>query len=74
MAENIPPTPLPTDELHPPPVTERSSAPEAEEGRYEAVVERTAADSWLADNEQALASSNSFVACHGLPLARFRRF
>ena len=29
---------------------------------------------WLADNSDALDSSNAYVAEHGLPLARFRQF
>ncbi len=29
---------------------------------------------WLAENAAALASSNAYVAAHGLPLASFRQF
>lgn len=29
---------------------------------------------WLAENAEAIASSNAYVAAHGLPLASFRQF
>jgi antitoxin CcdA len=32
------------------------------------------AEVWLAENKDALASSNAFVERNGLPLARYRRF
>jgi hypothetical protein len=74
MTDNMPLTPRPTDEPQLPQVIGRSSAPEADDGSDEAVFARIEANSWLADNERALASSNSFFARHGLPLARFRSF
>jgi antitoxin CcdA len=32
------------------------------------------AERWLAENRQAIESSNAFVERHGLPLARYRQF
>lgn len=37
-------------------------------------VERTRAEVWLAENREALDSSNSYVDAHGLPLANLRPF
>jgi antitoxin CcdA len=45
----------------------------AEAGVAEAVA-RKRAESWLAENRDALESSNAFVEQHGLPLARHRNF
>jgi antitoxin CcdA len=45
----------------------------AEAGVAEAVA-RKRAERWLADNGEALESSNSFVEERGLPLARYRNF
>ncbi|NLC36469.1 MAG: type II toxin-antitoxin system CcdA family antitoxin [Alcaligenaceae bacterium] len=35
---------------------------------------RGMAERWLAENDEALRSSNDFVEKHGLPLAKYRRF
>ena len=45
----------------------------AEEGLREAV-RQARADRWRAENAEAIASSNSWVEQHGLPLARYRAF
>jgi antitoxin CcdA len=45
----------------------------AEVGVAEAVARRRA-EQWLADNGEALDSSNAFAEQHGLPLARHRNF
>jgi len=45
----------------------------AEEGLREAV-RQARADRWRVENAEALASSNSWVEQHGLPLARYRAF
>jgi len=45
----------------------------AEQGLASAIAERRAV-LWLAENLEALESSNEFVEQHGLPLARYRRF
>jgi antitoxin CcdA len=45
----------------------------AEQGLRAAVAEAKAA-LWQAENAAALASSNDWVAAHGLPLARHRQF
>lgn len=37
-------------------------------------VARKRAEVWLAENREALESSNAFVQAHGLPLARHRNF
>ncbi|MBA2960508.1 MULTISPECIES: type II toxin-antitoxin system CcdA family antitoxin [Ramlibacter] len=37
-------------------------------------VARKRAEVWLAENREALESSNAFVEAHGLPLARYRNF
>lgn len=37
-------------------------------------VARKRAEVWLAENREALESSNAFVEAHGLPLARHRNF
>jgi antitoxin CcdA len=37
-------------------------------------IARGRSEAWLAENKDALASSNAFVERHGLPLARYRRF
>lgn len=44
----------------------------AEEGVAASVV-RTPQERWLADNQDALASSNAFVERHGLPLSDYGR-
>ncbi|HET9646441.1 MAG TPA: type II toxin-antitoxin system CcdA family antitoxin [Burkholderiaceae bacterium] len=45
----------------------------AEAGVADAVA-RKRAERWLADNRDALESSNAFVERNGLPLARYRNF
>jgi antitoxin CcdA len=45
----------------------------AEVGVADAVA-RKRAEKWLAENQEALDSSNAFVEQHGLPLARYRNF
>lgn len=35
---------------------------------------KTKAERWVAENREALASSNAYVEAHGLPLAGQRRF
>lgn len=45
----------------------------AEVGVAEAVA-RKRTEVWLAENREALESSNAFVESHGLPLARHRNF
>jgi antitoxin CcdA len=45
----------------------------AEAGVARAVAERRA-ELWLAENRNALESSNAYVEAHGLPLARYRTF
>ena len=45
----------------------------AEVGLADAVA-RKRAEIWLAENHEALESSNDFVEAHGLPLGRYRNF
>jgi antitoxin CcdA len=45
----------------------------AEVGVADAVA-RKRAEVWLAENREALESSNAFVEAHGLPLAQYRNF
>lgn len=45
----------------------------AEEGLARAVAARRA-EVWLAENRDALASSNAYVEANGLPLGRYRGF
>jgi antitoxin CcdA len=45
----------------------------AEVGVADAVA-RKRAEVWLAENREALESSNAFVEAHGLPLASYRNF
>jgi len=45
----------------------------AEAGLVRAVAERRA-ELWLAENRDALDSSNAYVEANGLPLARYRGF
>jgi len=45
----------------------------AEAGLARAVAERRA-ELWLAENRDALVSSNAYVEANGLPLARYRGF
>lgn len=45
----------------------------AEAGLARAVAEKRA-ERWLADNREAVESSNAYVEEHGLPLARYRGF
>ena len=45
----------------------------AEAGLAQAVAARRA-ECWLAENKEALESSNAYVETHGLPLARYRTF
>jgi antitoxin CcdA len=45
----------------------------AEDG-VRAAVRQARAEAWLAENADALASSNDWVTANGLPLAPFRQF
>ena len=45
----------------------------AEAGNAHAVARRRE-EQWLAENREALESSNEYVERHGLPLARYRNF
>lgn len=45
----------------------------AEAGVVQAVA-RTRSQRWLAENQDAIESSNTFVEKHGLPLAKYRMF
>lgn len=45
----------------------------AEVGVADAVA-RKCAEVWLAENREALESSNAFVEAHGLPLGQYRNF
>lgn len=45
----------------------------AEAGLARAVAEKRA-ELWLAENQEAIASSNAYIEQHGLPLARHRMF
>jgi antitoxin CcdA len=45
----------------------------AEAGVAQAVA-RTRSERWLAENQEAIESSNAFVEKHGLPLAKYRIF
>lgn len=45
----------------------------AEMGVAQAIT-RVRSQRWLAENQEALASSNAFVERHGLPLAKHRMF
>lgn len=45
----------------------------AESGIQTAVLEAKR-EIWLAENKEAMESSNDFVEQHGLPLAKFRNF
>ena len=45
----------------------------AERGIARAITDRRA-ELWLAENQAALESSNTFVETHGLPLANYRQF
>jgi antitoxin CcdA len=44
------------------------------EGGLEAQIARVRRETWLAENEQALDSSNAYAETEGLPLAELRRF
>lgn len=39
-----------------------------------AEVKKAREDKWIADNWEAIQSSNAYVEKHGLPLARYRQF
>jgi antitoxin CcdA len=39
-----------------------------------AEVKKARENKWIADNWQAIQSSNAYVEKHGLPLARYRQF
>ncbi len=39
-----------------------------------AEIARSQAAQWVEENRDALASSNDYVECHGLPLSEFRQF
>jgi len=45
----------------------------AEAGVAQAIA-RTRSERWLAENKEAIDSSNAFVEKHGLPLAKYRMF
>jgi len=45
----------------------------AEAGVAQAIA-RTRSERWLAENQEAIESSNAFVEKHGLPLAKYRMF
>src|SRR5690606_5438608 len=45
----------------------------AEAGVAQAIA-RTRSERWLAENQEAIESSNAFVENHGLPLAKYRMF
>ena len=45
----------------------------AEAGIAQAIA-RKRAEQWLAENNEAIESSNAFVEKHGLPLANYRMF
>lgn len=45
----------------------------AEAGVAQAIA-RTRSEHWLAENQDAIESSNHFVEKHGLPLAKYRMF
>lgn len=45
----------------------------AEAGVAQAIA-RTRSERWLAENKEAIESSNAFVEKHGLPLAKYRMF
>ena len=44
------------------------------EGGLRAEVDRARKAQWLAENREAMESSNAWVEKHGLPLARYRIF
>jgi len=44
------------------------------EGGLEAQIARVRRETWLAENSQALESSNGYAEANGLPLAALRRF
>ena len=46
----------------------------AAEGGLREAVRQARGDRWRAENAEAIASSNSWVEQHGLPLARYRAF
>jgi len=39
-----------------------------------AAVKKVREDKWIADNWEAIQSSNAYVEAHGLPLAKYRQF
>jgi antitoxin CcdA len=39
-----------------------------------AEVKKTREDQWIAENWEAIQSSNAYVEKHGLPLAKYRQF
>lgn len=45
----------------------------AEAGVTQAIARRRS-ELWLAENQEAIESSNAFVEKHGLPLAKYRMF
>lgn len=45
----------------------------AEAGVAQAIA-RARSERWLAENQEAIESSNAFVEKHGLPLAKYRMF
>lgn len=47
---------------------------QAAEAGIAAAVARRRQERWLAENQAALESSNTFVEQHGLPLAQYRNF
>ena len=62
-----------TGEKIPSPIAEKHYSGEFRAGLARAVAERRA-ELWLAENRDALDSSNAYVEANGLPLARYRGF
>lgn len=46
----------------------------AAEAGIEEAVRKARSEQWLAENREALESSNEYVRKHGLPLAKYRMF
>jgi post-segregation antitoxin (ccd killing protein) len=56
----------------PVPRPNREKAPRVRSAAVAGAVARKRAEAWLAENREALESSNAFVEAHGLPLGRIR--
>lgn len=68
-------TPLPIDVAPSPPLgSDLAAAPSAIEVHVESAILRGVTAKWLAQNREALVSSNAYVEQRGLPLARYRSF